>query len=148
MKRQFLVRAFCGWVLQQRLLLLLAASFLAVGCEHKPAVEPEPSSPTAKSPSPAAPSLSAVQPTAFVAIPPANSGAARPSGPIEFVDITAQAGIHFKHNSGAFGKKYLPETMGSGVCFIDYDNDGWQDIFFVNSRDSAEHQRERKSSPP
>ena len=52
----------------------------------------------------------------------------RPSGPIEFTDVTAQAGIHFKHNSGAFGKKYLPETMGSGVCFLDYDNDGWQDI--------------------
>jgi enediyne biosynthesis protein E4 len=55
------------------------------------------------------------------------------------VDVTAQAGIHFKHNSGAFGKKYLPETMGSGVCFIDYDNDGWQDIFFVNSMDWPEH---------
>jgi len=55
------------------------------------------------------------------------------------VDVSAQAGIHFKHNSGAFGKKYLPETMGSGVCFIDYDNDGWQDIFFVNSMDWPEH---------
>jgi enediyne biosynthesis protein E4 len=64
----------------------------------------------------------------------------RPSGPIEFTDVTAQAGIHFKHNSGAFGKKYLPETMGSGVCFIDYDNDGWQDILFVNSMDWPEHQ--------
>jgi enediyne biosynthesis protein E4 len=63
----------------------------------------------------------------------------RPSGPIEFVDVTAQAGIHFKHNTGAFGKKYLPETMGSGVCFIDYDNDGWQDIFLVNSMDWPEH---------
>ena len=57
----------------------------------------------------------------------------RPSGPIRFTDVTAQAGIHFRHNSGAFGKKYLPETMGSGVCVIDYDNDGWQDILFVNS---------------
>ncbi len=52
----------------------------------------------------------------------------RPSGPIEFTDVTAKAGIHFKHNTGAFGKKYLPETMGSGACFLDYDNDGWQDI--------------------
>jgi enediyne biosynthesis protein E4 len=60
--------------------------------------------------------------------------ASRPSGPIHFTDATAQAGIHFRHNSGAFGKKYLPETMGSGVCAIDYDNDGWQDIFFVNSK--------------
>jgi enediyne biosynthesis protein E4 len=64
----------------------------------------------------------------------------RPSGSIEFTDVTSQAGIHFKHNSGAFGKKYLPETMGSGVCFLDYDNDGWQDILFVNSMDWPEHQ--------
>jgi len=53
--------------------------------------------------------------------------------------VTAQAGIHFKHNSGAFGKKYLPETMGSGVCFLDYDNDGWQDILLVNSMDWPGH---------
>jgi hypothetical protein len=65
---------------------------------------------------------------------------ARSSGPIEFTDVTSQAGIHFKHNSGAFGKKFLPETMGSGVCFLDYDNDGWQDILFVNSMDWPEHQ--------
>jgi hypothetical protein len=63
----------------------------------------------------------------------------RPSSPIEFTDVTAQAGIHFKHNSGAFGKKYLPETMGSGVCFLDYDNDGWQDILLVNSMDWPGH---------
>ena len=70
----------------------------------------------------------------------------RPSGLIEFTDVTAQAGIHFKHNSGAFGKKYLPETMGSGVCFLDYDNDGWQDILFVNSMDLREH-KSGKSFP-
>jgi hypothetical protein len=57
----------------------------------------------------------------------------RPSGPIEFTDVTAQAGIHFKHNSGAFGKKYLPETLGNGCAFLDYDNDGWQDILIINS---------------
>jgi hypothetical protein len=63
----------------------------------------------------------------------------RPSGPITFTDVTDQAGIHFKHNTGAFGKKYLPETMGSGVCFIDYDNDGWQDILLINSMDWPGH---------
>lgn len=63
----------------------------------------------------------------------------RPSGPIRFVDVTRAAGIHFRHNNGAFGKKYLPETMGSGVCAIDYDGDGWQDILFVNSMDWPEH---------
>lgn len=74
------------------------------------------------------------------------SGADRPVGPIQFTDVTAQAGIHFRHNSGAFGKKYLPETMGSGVCVLDYDNDGWQDILFVNSMDWPGH-RSAKSFP-
>jgi enediyne biosynthesis protein E4 len=53
--------------------------------------------------------------------------------------VTTQAGIRFKHNSGAFGKKYLPETMGAGCAFLDYDNDGWQDILLVNSMDWPEH---------
>jgi len=51
---------------------------------------------------------------------------------IHFEDITRAAGIEFVHNNGAFGKKWLPETMGPGVAFIDYDNDGWQDILLVN----------------
>ena len=51
---------------------------------------------------------------------------------IQFRDVTAHAGIHFVHNNGAFGKKYLPETMGPGCAFIDYDNDGWPDIVLVN----------------
>jgi hypothetical protein len=50
----------------------------------------------------------------------------------KFEDVTRAAGIHFVHNNGAFGKKWLPETMGPGVAFPDYDNDGWQDILFVN----------------
>jgi hypothetical protein len=49
-----------------------------------------------------------------------------------FTDVTAAAGLRFRHNSGAFGKKYLPETMGSGVAFLDADNDGWQDVLLVN----------------
>jgi len=63
----------------------------------------------------------------------------RPSGPIEFTDVSAQAGIRFKHNSGASGKKYLPETIGTGCAFLDYDNDGWQDLLIVNSMDWPEH---------
>jgi hypothetical protein len=50
----------------------------------------------------------------------------------KFEDVTRAAGIHFVHNNGAFGKKWLPETMGPGAAFLDYDNDGWQDILFVN----------------
>jgi hypothetical protein len=51
----------------------------------------------------------------------------------QFADVTTAAGIRFRHTSGAFGKKYLPETMGSGCAFLDVDGDGWQDILFVQS---------------
>ncbi len=54
--------------------------------------------------------------------------------------MTAQAGIRFKHNNGAFGKKYLPETLGAGAAFLDFDNDGWQDILLVNSHELARAQ--------
>lgn len=55
----------------------------------------------------------------------------------QFTDITREAGIDFVHNTGAYGKKYLPETMGSGCAFLDYDTDGWQDILLVNGKDWA-----------
>ena len=51
-----------------------------------------------------------------------------------FTDVTGTAGITFVHNSGAYGEKLLPETMGSGVAFFDFDNDGKQDLLFVNAR--------------
>ena len=53
---------------------------------------------------------------------------------IHFADIAAQAGIHFTHNNGAFGKKWLPETLGPGCAFIDYDNDGYPDIILSQRR--------------
>jgi enediyne biosynthesis protein E4 len=53
----------------------------------------------------------------------------------QFRDITRQAGINFIHNNGATGKKWLPETMGPGCAFIDYDNDGYPDILLVNGKD-------------
>ena len=58
---------------------------------------------------------------------------------IQFRDITTKAGIQFVHNNGAFGKKYLPETMGPGAAFIDYDGDGWPDILLVNGEDWPGH---------
>jgi hypothetical protein len=58
---------------------------------------------------------------------------------VHFRDITAQAGIHFTHNNGAFGKKWLPETMGPGCAFIDYDNDGYPDILLINGEDFPGH---------
>jgi hypothetical protein len=64
---------------------------------------------------------------------------------IHFEDITYKSGIRFVHNTGAFGKKWLPEAMGSGGAFIDYDNDGWQDILLVNSMDWPGHARRRST---
>jgi enediyne biosynthesis protein E4 len=66
-------------------------------------------------------------------------GATPESSSVQFRDVTQQAGIRFIHNNGAFGKKFLPETMGPGVAFIDYDNDGWPDIFLVNGMDWQGH---------
>ena len=53
--------------------------------------------------------------------------------PPAFTDVTARAGVTFVHTNGAFGKKYLPETMGSGVIVFDMDGDGWPDVLFLNS---------------
>jgi hypothetical protein len=53
-------------------------------------------------------------------------------GEIQFVDVTDPAGIRFIHENGASGKKYLPETMGSGGAFLDYNGDGWLDILLLN----------------
>ncbi|MEO7652014.1 MAG: CRTAC1 family protein [Bryobacteraceae bacterium] len=61
------------------------------------------------------------------------------------VDVTAAAGLHFRHNGGAFGEKYLPETLGPGCAFLDYDSDGWQDILLVNGMDWPGHKRSRST---
>jgi hypothetical protein len=74
---------------------------------------------------------------------------AQASAPISpgfrFADVTAQAGIHFQHNSGAFGGKFLPETLGSGCAFLDYDRDGWQDILLINGIDWPGHKKNRST---
>jgi hypothetical protein len=66
---------------------------------------------------------------------------------IQFRDITAQAGIRFTHNNGSFGKKWLPETMGPGCAFIDYDNDGYPDILLVNGEDWPGHPHAGATTP-
>ena len=52
---------------------------------------------------------------------------------VVFVDVTDEAGLRFRHTNGAFGQKYMPETLGAGGVWLDVDDDGWQDIVLVNS---------------
>ncbi|MBI1176930.1 CRTAC1 family protein [bacterium] len=52
---------------------------------------------------------------------------------VKFTDITKAAGITFSHNNGATGDKLLPESLGGGVAFFDFNNDGKPDLLFVNS---------------
>src|SRR5215469_1555017 len=118
--------------------LLVAGTIVLSGCNRTQPV-PAPAHAEAQPPA-SSPTPTAVTQTASSAEPSRPDPApSRPSGPIRFTDVTAQAGIHFKYNSGAYGKKLLPETMGPGVCVIDYDNDGWPDILFVNAMDWPGH---------
>jgi hypothetical protein len=77
---------------------------------------------------------------ALGAVPPT---AASPG--FRFVDVTSSSGIQFQHNSGAFGGKFLPETLGSGCAFLDYDRDGWQDILLINGMDWPGHKQRRST---
>jgi len=84
-------------------------------------------------------SVNALQIDSAGAVPPPQQ-----SNPgFRLVDVTSQSGIHFNHNSGAYGGKFLPETMGSGCAFLDYDGDGWQDVLLINSMDWPGHRRTR-----
>jgi hypothetical protein len=67
-----------------------------------------------------------------------------PDAGFHLVDVTTEAGINFRHNNGAYGGKLLPETLGAGCAFLDYDRDGWQDILLVNGRDWSEHTSEHR----
>lgn len=101
--------------------LLILALLTALSCTH----------------SPQPPKQSAAETLPVEKIPPV-SGQAAPAPnpqakPIQYVDVTREAGIQFRHVNGAFGQKYLPETMGAGCAFLDVDGDGWQDILLVNS---------------
>jgi len=71
-----------------------------------------------------------LQPSTFILALPADTR-------VRFLDVAGQAGVSFRHENGASPEKLMPETFGSGVGWIDYDNDGWIDIFFANGADLA-----------
>jgi hypothetical protein len=85
----------------------------------------------------AAAASSIVSPAIFGALP-AGLG-------FRLTDVTSQAGLYFQHNSGAYGGKLLPETLGSGCAFLDYDADGWQDILLVNAMDWPGHKKQKST---
>lgn len=117
-------------------LTILLMLFFAAGCGNSP----EPMTGSGASPSPTVSTQLAAQAS------PSPSPTGTPQiVPIEFTDVTAQAGIKFRHNNGAYGKKYLPETTGSGCAFLDFDDDGWQDILLINGMDFEDAPKKRRS---
>jgi hypothetical protein len=79
------------------------------------------------------------------ALPWPFAGEGSQSPGMRFVDVTSSAGLAFRHNSGAYGGKLLPETMGAGCAFLDYDADGWLDILLVNGMDWPGHRKARST---
>src|SRR5262245_52886976 len=124
-------------------LIAITTIFFTSACQNKSSNENPGAAPvagaTTTSPTPDA----SVSPSPSTTLPPLPAKFAD----VTFTDVTAQAGIRFKHNNGAFGKKYLPETNGSGCAFLDYDNDGWQDILLVNSTSFADAPKKINSTP-
>ena len=79
-------------------------------------------------------------PLLFLLIPSSQTHQASEAAPslhVPFVDVTSKSKIDFVHKSGASPEKYMVETFGSGVAWIDYDNDGFQDLYFVNGAPGA-----------
>jgi enediyne biosynthesis protein E4 len=72
---------------------------------------------------------------AFSSLSPSSAQSTRPASGVEFTNVTASAGITFKHFKGNTGISINREEFGPGVCVADFDGDGWQDIYFVNGRD-------------
>jgi len=96
-----------------------------------------------RKPAPPPPQMTKIDPP----VPPARTPAQIPVA--KFADITAEAGITFVHYTGAYGEKLLPETMGGGVVFFDFDNDADQDLLFINGTDWPWHRPEgRKPTTP
>ncbi len=78
---------------------------------------------------------------------PITAGGFVPTGPVLFKDIAQSAGLAvWTHHMGTAAKSTIPETIGSGVALLDYDNDGWLDLYFVNG--SSYDAEQGKTKPP
>jgi hypothetical protein len=113
-RRAMIRRAF------RRSLITIVVLLVAAGILYVLAQREEPAPPAEKA---------GVNPPAAAEEPPA----ARPP-PTRFTDVTEEAGINFVHVNGAYGERLMPETLGSGAAFFDYDRDGDQDLLLVNFR--------------
>ncbi|MCI0525697.1 MAG: CRTAC1 family protein, partial [Acidobacteria bacterium] len=116
--------------------IIIPVALLGAACRDKQAESAGGGSPDSSvaSASPTPVATASPSPSPSATLPPLPAKFAE----VTFTDVTAQAGIRFRHNNGAFGKKYLPETNGSGCAFLDYDNDGWQDVLLINSTSFAD----------
>ncbi|MBP6822369.1 MAG: VCBS repeat-containing protein, partial [Acidobacteria bacterium] len=122
------------------LAFFLLFSLLFAACNSS-APQPNATTQTAEVAATTSPEITASPSPTTVSLPPLPEKFAQ----VEFTDVTAQAGIKFRHNNGAYGKKYLPETTGSGCAFLDYDNDGWQDVLLLNGMDFEDAPKKRRS---
>ena len=113
--------------LASRFAVLCLVFFLPVAAECQQKQKPEPSS-----------GMGVTTGAAHAAVKdsqhrPITAGGFVDNAPVVFIDATKEAGLdRFHHHSGTPGKATILETMGSGVALLDYDNDGWLDIFLLN----------------
>jgi len=122
------------WYVAMFLAVRLVAGCMAFGADVAMAQEPAPQKQQAQPPAQSGMATSG----AHVAVKdsksrPITAGGFVDGAPVVFVDITKQAGLDkFHHRSGTPEKASIIETPGSGVALLDYDNDGWLDIYLLN----------------